>query len=344
MKLKIILLIVFVAGVFCSCENSDISYPDFDYTTVYFADQYPLRTLELGKDLYADNSLDNEHKVRINATTGGGYSNTKDITIDIQVDESLCDGVSFVDGSDLVPMPSSYYNLGSNKIVIEAGKILGGVDVELTNAFFEDPLTIGNRYVIPLIMTDVVNADSILSGKAAEVENPNLLNSSDWSKLPKNYILYAIKYVNPWHATYLRRGEDQISDGVSTITDVRSEEYVANDELVNVSTLAYKECSLPITIYEDDNETTRAEIELILTFDDNNNCTIASNSSSYTVSGTGKFVTEGEKNSWGGLDRDGLYLDYTVELTDLGYTYATKDTLVCRNRGVSVDSYSIKVE
>ena len=84
MKLKIILLIVFVAGVLFSCENSDISYPDFDYTTVYFADQYPLRTLELGKDLNADNSLDNEHKVRIKATTGGGYSNTKDITIDIE--------------------------------------------------------------------------------------------------------------------------------------------------------------------------------------------------------------------------------------------------------------------
>ncbi len=343
MKLNIILLAVFVAGILYSCENDDVTFDDFDYTTVYFANQYPLRTLELGNDANVDNSLDNEHKVKITATMGGVYSNTVDRTISIEVDESLCDGVSFSDGSDLEAMPSSYYNLASNQIVIEAGNILGGVEVELTDVFFEDPLTVDKKYVIPVVMTEVVNADSILSGKAG-VDDPNLVASDDWSIAPKNYVLYAIRYMNPWHAKYLRRGEDQISDGVSTTTDVRSEEYVEYDEVVSVSTLAYKKCTLPITIYEDDNMTTRADIELILTFDDNNNCAISSNSSSYTVNGTGKFVADGEKNSWGGVDRDGLYLDYTVELSNLGYTYTTKDTLVCRNRGVTAEYYSIAVE
>ncbi len=340
MKINKILLAVFIAGILFSCENADVSYDDFDYTTVYFANQYPLRTLELGKDAEVDNSLDNEHKVKITATMGGVYSNVEKRTIDITVDESLCDGVAFKDGSDLVALPSNYYNFESDQIVIESGSVLGGVVVEFTDDFFADPLTIGQHYVIPVVMTDVANADSILSGKAI-VDNPNRLSATDWEVVPKDYVLYAVKYVNSYHANYLRRGTDEISDGVNTVTDVRSKEYVEKDEVVSISTLSLTECSLPIIIYEDDDKTTRAEVELILTFDEDNNCTVSSNSTAYTINGTGKFVTDGEKNSMGGVDRDGIYLDYTVELTDLGYTYATKDTLVCRNRGIAPEYFQL---
>lgn len=343
MKVNKILLAFLVAGLLSACENEDVTYSDFDYTTVYFANQYPLRTLELGDDPQIDNSLDNEHKVKINATMGGVYANLEDRIIDIQIDESLCDGVSFDGGADLTAMPTNYYNLAENQIIIEAGNILGGVEVELTDAFFEDPLTISQHYVIPLVMTGVTNADSILAGRAI-VDAPSRVVSSDWEIAPKDYVLYAVKYVNPWHANYLRRGTDQISDGSSTSTDIRREEYVEYDELVSLSTESLTGCSLPITIYEDDNLTTRANIEMILTFDNNNNCAISGNSSAYTISGTGKFVTDGEKNSMGGIDRDGLYLDYTVELTDLGYTYTTKDTLVVRDRGIAPEYYNIQVE
>ena len=346
MKINKILLAFFIGGLLFSCENKEVTYPDFDYTTVYFASQYPLRTLELGKDSEIDNTLDNEHKVRITATMGGVYSNSTDRIINFEVDESLCDGVSFVDApTDLVPMPANYYNLESDQIIIKSGNILGGVVVELTNAFFEDPLAIDQHYVIPVLMTSVVNADSILSGQASSnVEDPNRMVSDDWTIVPKDYVLYAIKYINPWHANYLRRGVDEISDGINTIIDVRHNEYVEYDELVSISTLSLTECSLPVKIYEDDNKTTRANVVLILTFDDQNNCTVSDNSSTYNINGTGKFVTDGEKNSMGGFDRDGLYLDYTVELSDLGYTYSTKDTLVCRDRGVIPETYNINVE
>ncbi|WP_347840142.1 DUF5627 domain-containing protein [uncultured Draconibacterium sp.] len=343
MKVNKILLVIFLAGLLFSCENNDVTYPDFDYTTVYFANQYPMRTLELGDDPEVDNSLDNEKKVKITATMGGVYSNSEYRTIDFVIDESLCDGVSFENGNELKPLPTNYYTLESNQITIEPGSVLGGVTVSLTDAFFADSLTIGDRYVIPVLMTGVENADSILSGKPS-VDSPEKLVSTDWVISPKDYVLYGIKYVNPYHAFYLRRGVDQISGGGNSITDVRRKEYVEYDEVVNVSTVSLKECLLPITIYEDDDLTSRASVDLILTFDDNNNCTVSANSDSYQVSGTGKFVTDGEKNSMGGLDRDGLYLDYTVELTDLGYTYATKDTLVCRNRGIAPEYYSITVQ
>lgn len=340
MKNNTIVLALFLVGLLFSCENNEITYPDFDYTTVYFANQFPLRTLELGKDLQVDNSLDNEHKVRINATMGGVYSNSQDRIIDFEIDETLCDGIQFDNGADLEPLPANYYNIESNQIVIKSGEILGGVEVEFTDSFFQDPLSLTQHYVIPVLMTSVKSADSILSGNPS-VDNPNRVISSDWVTPPKDYVLYGIKYVNPWHANYLRRGEDQISDGSTTITDIRSAEYVENDELVKITTTGFKECVLPITIYEDDNLTTRANIELILTFDDNNNCTISSNASSYTITGTGEFVSNGEKNSFGGVDRDALYLDYTVELTDLGYSYTTKDILVTRDRGIAPEYFSV---
>ena len=42
--------------------------------------------------------------------------------------------------------------------------------------------------------------------------------------------------------------------------------------------------------------------------------------------------------AWGNKDRDGIYLDYTV---DFGTKqYAIKDTLVSRNREVIMETYS----
>lgn len=123
---------------FTACESSDNEFPDFDYQTVYFANQYALRTLELGEDMFVDNSIDNEHKVVINAAWGGGYTNRENVVIDYVVDESLCDGLYFKDTEiPLTPMPASYYQLASDKINIPSGSIMGGVEVQLTDAFLQ---------------------------------------------------------------------------------------------------------------------------------------------------------------------------------------------------------------
>ena len=61
-------------------------------------------------------------------------------------------------------MPSNYYSLSSNKIVIEKGTVLGGVVVQLTEDFFNDPLT--PKLITFPVMTNVVNADSIVRNSA----------------------------------------------------------------------------------------------------------------------------------------------------------------------------------
>ena len=204
MKMKKILLSMLTVATLLltsSCENSDIEFGDFEYQTVYFARQTPVRTITLGDDVY-DTSLDNAHKFQIYATLGGVEKNKKDRLIQFVVDKSLCDGLTFSDGSPVQVMPSEYYSLSSNTITIPSGNIMGAVDVQLTDAFFADSKSIDVTYIVPLRMTAC--QDSILSGTAKDgVTNPNRLNSNDWSTSPKDYILYAVKYKNKWHGAWI---------------------------------------------------------------------------------------------------------------------------------------------
>jgi hypothetical protein len=322
-----------------SCENGNISFPDFDYQTVYFANQFPVRTVELGEDLFVDNTIDNQHKVIINATMGGIRDNKKNIVIDFKVDESLCEGLYFPNNNKIVPMPSAYYRLASNKITIPSGSIMGGVTVELTDAFFADPQSLVNTYVIPLVMNNVQGADSILRG-IPSVDNPNRCIDANWTVKPQDFILYAVKYVNPWHGNYLRRGLDQITKSDGTVsTAVRHPQYIENDEVVKITTNSLNTATLPLTIKDSTGKLVTYNI--LLTFADDGTCTVSGTSDSYEITGSGKFVEKGEKKSMGGYDRNALYLDYNVKFKSLNLQYATKDTLVVRDRGVAPEYFTV---
>ncbi|EHQ24470.1 DUF5627 domain-containing protein [Mucilaginibacter paludis] len=340
---KIMMGLAASAGLLASCKNDKIEYPNFTYSTVYFASQYPERTVELGEDLFIDNTLDNQHKVSVKATLGGVYENKKDVVIDVKVDESLLNNLYYNNnGPKILPMPAQYYQLASNQIKIPAGSILGGVEVQLTDAFFADPNALTNNYVIPLVMTKVTGADSILRGKTA-VSNPSRVKASDWTTQPKDYVLYGLKYVNPWQANYLRKGTDQITqaDG-STTTAVRHTPYVENNQLVNITTASLKTANLALSIKN--SAGTNVTFTLVLTFADNGTCTVGGNSSSFDIAGTGKFVSNGEKNSIGGADRSAIYLDYSVNFKNLNVKYATKDTLIVRDRGLKAEYFDVTIK
>jgi hypothetical protein len=357
----ITLLTAFVSGLLTSCENDDWEFADYEYTSVYFAYQSPVRTIVLGEDVF-DTSLDNELKCQIMATMGGVYSNEKNVEIDISVDNALCDNLVFEEtGEDVLPMPSDYYSLSSDRIVIEKGSVLGGVTVQLTEAFFNDPLALEANYVIPVRMTDVANADTILSGKPL-VENPIRGVSSDWDVQPKDYILYAVKYINPYDGNYLRRGVDEITKDGVTETEVRHNEYVEDDEVVSLSTLSLNAVQFPMNYVSKDGHD--IIFKLKLSFDDKEDVTVLPFETTYQVndtvrvlngsaSGAGEFVKDGEKESWGNKDRDALYLDYDVSYqVEIQYpvsgqpddiqevSYSTVDTLVVRDRGVSAEWFT----
>jgi hypothetical protein len=317
-----------------SCQNQDIEFPDYKYTTVYFAYQSPVRTLTLGTDYVYDNSLDTAHQCMIYATMGGVYSNTVKRTLDVVVDNSLCSNLTFesATGSRVVPMPSNYYTLPSNmQIVIPSGSLMGGLKVQFTDAFFADTLAMKNTYVIPLRITKVANADSILSGKAI-VTNPSRFVTADWSVLPKDYILYAVKYKNRWDATYLRRGiEVGKGNGGATALDttvVYHQKYVESDQVVS-SAATRSMTQLIISLNGKIKGNLDVPYSMLMTFDGSGNCSISNPASaSYTITGSGKYVKNGDQ--WGSMKRDVLYLSYKVNFGTS--THSMSDTLVMRDR------------
>ena len=339
-----------------SCYNADKEFPDYENgTTAYFAYQYPIRTLVLGNDIY-DNSLDNEHKCRIWSTMGGAYGG-RDAVVDIAVDPSLCDNLYFVDegGNPAEPvhaLPSTHYTLASNKIPYN-GDMRGYVEVQFTDEFFKDSNAIENYYVIPLVMTNVTGIDRILTGTPREGLSPSRTNTEDWETLPMDYVLYCVKYMNPWQAKYIRRGVDKVTEKGQTKTIVRKdmdlvntdrERYKENpvnqnDEVCGITTKNMTQAIFPVSF-----KTSGASIScnLILTFN-GNTCTISTDDENVTATGSGEFIVKGTEMpeykdyQWGSINgepvqRDILRLAYDVNFQNSDIQVSTTDTLVVQTR------------
>ena len=338
---KNIFISLIVLSVLSACQNQDWEFPNYDYTTVYFAYQSPVRTIELGDDTLYDNTLDKQHQCLIMATTGGAYQNKKDIIINVAVDNTLCDSLRFesASGDSVIAMPANFYNLPSDmQIVIPAGKVNGGIKVQLTDAFFADPRSIKKTFVIPLRMTSVINADSILSG-TSNLTDPDPRVAGDWSIQPKDYILYAIKYINPWHGTYLRRGIDIVKgNGGNTALDttiVYHKNFVENDELVYAYTKSLTEDTMSLKAKNVGN--IDVNFTLILNFDNDGKCTITNPATaSYTITGNGEFLKNGD--IWGNAKRDVLHLQYSADFGNTTHTFT--DTIVLRDRGIKFETFT----
>ena len=307
---------------FTSCENGDIEFPDFDYQTVYFARQTPIRTITLGDDVYPT-TLDNQHKCQIYATMGGVNTNKRTRTIQIVVDESLCSGRKFADGREVKAMPTDYYSLSGNTITIPEGEIMGCVDVQLTDDFFADPASTETTYVIPVRMVSA--GDSILSGK--------------------DYVLYAVKYKNKYHGCWLSRGTDVLqTTGKTEETITRMPDYWEQADLVYLTTEGLQrsryEVSTNISVVDDKGKTTvvTKTCSLILTFDANDQVTVSTDTEGCSASGNGQWQRQAAKKAWGDKDRDQLNLQYevTFHYESAGQTVTTSrktsETLVMRDR------------
>lgn len=352
-----------VSLTYTSCYNSDREFPDYqEGTTAYFAYQYPVRTLILGNDIY-DNSLDNSHKCRIWSTMGGAYGG-RDAYVDIVVDESLCNDLYFTDDGGnaarpVRPLPSSHYRLMSNTIPYN-GDPRGYVEVEFTNDFFDDEKSVENNYVIPLLMTDVRGIDHILTGKPREGLSPSRTNTEDWDVLAKDYVLYCVKYMNPWQAKYIRRGVDNVTEKGVTKTIVRKdfslvnsdlEHYTENpvnqyDEICSITTKNMTQSNFKVSF-----KTSGASIScnLILTFS-GDKCTVSTADEGVTATGSGEFITNGTERpeykdyQWGSnngqpVQRDILRLTYNVNFANSDIQVATNDTLVVQTRESNIKEF-----
>ena len=326
-----------------SCYNADKEFPDFENgTTAYFAYQDPVRTLVLGNDIY-DNTLDNDHKCQIWATMGGAYHG-RNAVVDFVVDESLCDNLFFTDDGGnaarpVMPMPGDYYRLASNVIPYN-GDSRGYVEVQLTDAFFNDEKAVESNYVIPLRMTKVEGIDHILTGTPREGLSPSRTNTEDWDVPAKDYVLYCVRYMNPWQGKYIRRGTDNVEENGTTTTYVRKdftlvnsdvEHYKENpvnqnDEICAIKTKNMKQAIFPVAVNigKDPSGDVRPSqsCNLTLTFD-NGKCVITTEDEDIASTGSGEFIVKGTElpaykdYQWGNMNgqpiqRDILRLQYSV--------------------------------
>ena len=341
---------------FASCYNADRDFPDYEGgTTAYFAYQFPVRTVILGNDIY-DNTLDNQHKIQIWSTMGGAYDG-RDAYVDIAVDETLCDNLFFTDeggnaDEPVRPMPKEYYTLLDSKIPYN-GDSRGYVEVQLTDAFFNDPKAIANTYVIPLVMTGQKGFDHILTGSPREGLTPSRTNTEDWDVLAKDYVLYCVKYMNPWQAKYIRRGVDNVTEKGVTTQVVRKDFSLVNsdldhykenpvnqnDEVCAIHTKNMTQAIFPVSF-----KTSGASIScnLILTFN-GNQCSITTDDENVTATGSGEFIEKGTEKAeykdyqWGSnngqpVQRDILRLAYDVKFDNKNIQVSTTDTLVVQTR------------
>ena len=321
-----------------SCKNADKTFPDSDAgINVYFAYQYPIRTIILGDLATFDNTLDNQHRFQIYSTMGGSYKG-RNIDVDVKVDESLVEGLTLDDGSPIEALPSNLYEITSGTTIHYNGSHQGCIEVQLKDEFFTKPHAVENYYVLPIVITGQRGADNILTGTPIEGSKQVRQNMADWRILPQDYVLYMVNFINKYDGNYLRRGVDDVTTATGSFKRVRHEQFVELDSVVKITTKSLTTATLPIKVV---NGTTPVTIDLLLTFN-GDNCTISSATDGVTASGSGEFKSKSEKKAWGDKDRDGLYLDYTVTL---GTTkYSTKDTLVARDRGAAASNRQFYVK
>lgn len=325
------------------CSNFDTEFPDYTYTTGYFPYQFPVRTLVLGNDMYP-NDNDNVGKFVISAAMGGVYKNNKDRVINFKVDESLCKNVRFSGGDLIKPLPQAYYTLSDNsKIVIKKGEYNGGVTVQLTEAFFNDPDAIKNTYVVPLVMTGTSDLDSLLVGSTNQASADRRF-SSQWSVSPKDFTMFGIKYITELHGNWFHYGSATITmkDGKTESVEYKTPDDfnhdVTDNEHVMLTTTGRHTSTMTQAL-----KGTLMKLTPTLVFNhDGEKVTItAPEGVNYRVSGSGTYALDKTSSYNRFSDKDRYVITYSVSITDAeGNVYKANDYLVARDRAVTLETYT----
>jgi len=331
-------ILILAAG----CENRDIEFDDFEFQAVYFPYQTPLRTIMLGDEVVGDNSIDRDHAFSIGVSIGGMYSNEMDREVAIEYAPELAQNIMDENSGKLLEiMPTDYYTATFDRITIPKGSFFGKMRIELKDAFFEDPDAIGLKYVIPLIITDAFG-DSILSGlgSTAVVSHDRRI-ASDWVVVPKDYTLFAVKYINPFHGVYLLRGRSINTTVVPNDTVVYSRRFLDDNDMVKLTTRSLDKCMMPVVGGVNKN----GKYSMLLTFDEDAQTMIVSqfDPASVVVAGSGKFYTknDSEAESYTNYKHRTIYLNYTFE--DGGNTYQVNDSLVFVDTDMKFEEYKLSV-
>jgi len=358
--------LMLVALMLASCTNQDRDFEDFTTQSVYFPLQYPIRTIVLGEDRI-DNSIDLEKAFNIGVSVGGMYENTSDRIVEFILDPSIFPDVTApvlkdtlygkdMNGvnSKLEILPANYYSMvPTAEVIVPKGSFNGLIRVNLTDDFFNDPNAFKLKYVLPLRITAIPDGFTLLTGKVAapSIVTPRWYVIADWATgyLPKDFTLFAVKFINPWHGTFFHRGV-QIKDGLPDKTFHAID--ISANQTAKIETVGLEEAT-----YNRMGEKLGTTYKSLLTFSDDvsgvGDVTVSqAPGTTYTITGSGKYYKSstpfGKENGWtvdpitgqikGSLT---ITLNFTVQGLPGATTYQFTDTLVFRSNDVKYEEFTI---
>lgn len=349
-------IFVFIITLFVSgCDkyeplisNKDKSFPDYDYTSVYFPIQYPIRSIDLATDARINNSIDLQYKFHIGISMGGVYNNNLERRIKYEYAPDLLPEEFNAQSNygeiinSIKVLPPEYYTLSppsGSLVTIPAGQYSGLIQVQLTDGFFADSLSFKNKYVIPLRIVEAQNIDSILAGSPI-VPNPVVTNPNHWDpgNLPRNFTFFMVKFINKFHGNYFLRGADYTLDQENNRIDsiIYRQRFLTDNTVANLNTSGLNK----ITTNNISNLfSSTGDYSLCLEINNNNQISITESPGAILpVTGSGVFKSREDSNEiWGGEKRRTMYLHYNYERN--GVQHEVFDTLVFRTTDTRLEFF-----
>ena len=159
----------------------------------------------------------------------------------------------------------------------------------------------------------------------------------DWAYVPKDFTLFGVKYVNPYHGVYLHSGSattyDASDEAIGTINSTT--EYVEQRELWELNTHDLTSINTTNPVLKVGGSP--GNYTMNIQFNDETGDVVISKGvdSSFDVNGSGKYVKDG--GSWGGKLRDAMFLEYDIIVGN--ETVKVLDTLLFRDKGVGFEEF-----
>lgn len=289
-----------------SCYEDYIK--DYDYNAVYFTYQTNVRTLVVGEGM----------KINIGVALGGVRENNIDRNVIFTINNDLVtpeilttmkNGLNYIKQSvaavdNLLPIPTNYYSLSSNNIIIRKGEHVGAVVLSVDSInFLSDPATLNATYAIPLYIRSA-DADTILE--------------------EKRYTVIGLKYENMLFGNYWHGGVTTVKDVTGTTVETINYFTSIPAPEGTVWKLTTVGPNKLVTNGYSNNVTSKPEI--LLTLNGSNITVSSTNGSSVTVEPDGESIFNSPKL----LQDRKLFLNYKYSIDDR--IYHVKDTLTFRNR------------
>ena len=257
MKILNILLFIAVLLGLSSCYDDYVS--DYENPNMGFAVAQPLRTVIADRDM----------PIYIGVSIGGKREVDMSDWAKFVIDPTL------VEGTGKEVLRSNYYTLSDPEYfrVRKSNLPVADVRIEFTEAFYNDPLTLTEHYVLPFRMTE---------------------NSLGTLREGAETTVAVIKYISTYAGTYYRMGKVTEVDA-SGVAQAESVSYGNTHDIIKCNTTTFSSLAPRIVVCPGVGNESDKVGSMTLTMDADKNVTITGvNGKAVISNASGSYKTEGD--------------------------------------------------